>query len=1140
MPYEIIDIPLAAGLNTKAETRAMQPPGLSVCKNAQFDEIGGTQTRKPYAEILDHASNIIADIRKIVEYEDEFVAFSKGKLWSYASGDGLWTERAEHLAVDVDEHPRFVSTAEQYDCDRIEKDGVTMYCWSEDTQSGTASYVAAIDSATGAVKLSPTEIKAGATRPRLVTTTNKICLAFAVIGTPAMWFRMYDPADLSSSEASQGLSGLVAFDIIQDPNTPTRVIAAASRGTSYQISRYDETPSQVTSSNKARTTDGAISVASDAIDGDAVCVAYSAGTAVRADILNDAFTDQTINSVITAYSTTVNQISAVYDGASTCEIFCSSAEATNNTQWASQYGSVDNAGTSGTPGVLVNRCGLASKAFEHDGSVYIWVAFAQVSVGDLVAQLQNSYFLYRSDGLLVAKAVASTAGGFSVSEGYLPGVQDLGSNAWAWCGINRGIVALGQGQKGYSARSPQDVVFAFDSDEARRTAVLGKTLYISGGQLMQFDGTNLVEVGFHTYPWDTGALPNGAGTPSGTHNYFESYSWHNAKGEVERGTKVSIFDASPVNEKVDLTGSPLHITAKTGTAGEVAVEFWRQVDAAPVGAPAYLVTSKDPSATGDNGYVENAPSDLALATITDNLSDAELIKLETWPENGGLILESLAPPAASIIVATQSRLIVAGIPGYPNRVGYSKERVQGEIASFHDILLVDIPPSGGDITAIAFLGETVVAFEESAIYALDGNGLDNGGGGQNYGPPRALPADVGAVSQEAVALAPNGIIFKSSKGWYLLGYGGQAQYIGAAVADYDSDTVKAIHVMEDQHQVRILTDARILIWDWLVPAPDGTGAWSEWSVSDGVSACMFGDTYHYTNGSKVLAEQSDWSEWNGPAATLNGSIGVATTTVNLTGDVSDWPIPSALMLSRGLAVEEVKRIASRASSTQVVLGTDSTDNAHADGATAELAFFATQSGAIAVDDTTLTIAAIDEWPTTGYALLGYGTANVETVTFIKDSATTMAISPATKTHSHGDEVVGIAAESQGLDLETGWIKFAGLQGYKMVQRILVLGEYLGAHDLRIRVAYNYAETAAGPTWVDDKTITVSPTVINGPLQIEYGPQRGKCQSIKIRITAQTIGTTLSPLTEALKLTALSLRVGLRKGQYQGLPAAQRQ
>src|SRR5690606_29755431 len=105
------------------------------------------------------------------------------------------------------------------------------------------------------------------------------------------------------------------------------------------------------------------------------------------------------------------------------------------------------------------------RAFAYDGHAFVWLAFAAESGGTtgLKAQLQNTYFLYRDDGLLVAKAAANRAGGFAATSGHLPGVQALGDDRFAWCGTMRRIVPLGD-QKGYSARAPLAIEVQFDAD----------------------------------------------------------------------------------------------------------------------------------------------------------------------------------------------------------------------------------------------------------------------------------------------------------------------------------------------------------------------------------------------------------------------------------------------------------------------------------------------------------------------------------------------------------------------------------------------------------------------------------------------------------------------------------------------------
>lgn len=994
-PRQIVDIPLAGGLDTKTDEKALQPPGLTLCEDAQFDDIGGMQQRPQYQAITDAAGNTIDDIRKIVPYADQLVAFSKDKIWSYASSDGLWTDRGDYLAVKTEETGRFVTTGEQYDTDMASLLGVTLYCWAEDTiGGGTRSFVAGVDTATGAVKLSTQSILTGAVRPRLIATASKIYLFYIDQLNDIMYTRQYDPAgDLSSpSEDSVAVTLWVAYDIALSLANTEDVVVAIARNANYNMYLMDGSTGFSSATVKTGNAVSCISVSHDPTTTTRICVSRDdTTTTVESDILNSTtFADVAAATAVGTAPATILQITSAYNDSNTCSVFWSTTTTpVTSANFITEWNTTDNAGSTGSEATLVRRASIASHAFSHDGSIYLWLVFGSASDGILTAQLQNTYFLYRSDGHIAAKAVNSTAGGHATDAGALPSVTNTSGNIWEWCGIRRRIIPLGEGQKGYAAQSPQQIVFTFDHASARRTTELGAALYIAGGFISQFDGSNLVEVGFHNFPYSFGASASGSGgNPNGKYNYIQVVSWYNVKGEFERSTTATITEQTVVNEKMSFnTTLPLHITAKTGAAGEVAIEYFRQIAAAAVNAPYFLINSKDPSATGDNGYVENDPTSSLITSPDDDMDDDDLIKLEPFPENGGLTLANLPPPPATIIASTQDRVILAGIPANPHRVVYSRLRGDSEIASFNEILFVDLPPAGGPISGIDFLNETMIAFKETAIYALSNDGFDNAAGGVNYGPGRVLSSDLGAISAEGIVLTPKGLLYKSSKGWYLLNHGWQSTYVGGAVADFDDDTIVSAHSMESQHQVRIVTDSRTLMWDYLV------NEWSVWGISS-ASACMFGGLHHYVN------------------STEDGLLAQA----------------------------------------------------------------ATHSG---------------------------------------------------------------AGDLPALDVETGWIALAGHQGYKLVRGILVLGEYLAACDMRVRIAYDYAQTAAGATYVDDKTWTISPTTVNGPLQLRVGPSRPKCQAIKVRITAQAVGAASAPITAAFNLTALSLDVALKKTAV-ALPATQKQ
>ena len=874
LQWETRFVPLAAGRGGSADPRALEPPLLSRAVDVEFDDDGGVQTRHPYTNLS--TTGLGATTRRVYENGDELVAFGQTALLDYAPNAGGWLSKGTHLAIDVDELSVFGTTDDQADVDRAELGNVIVYAWTSTTAN--IVYVAAIDKATRAIVLAPTQSFNGASRPRLVALSTKILLlAKTTVGDLGVW--AIDPASPGTAIGGAATQVIAAanyndyFDAVKIPTLDSAAFAARRNPTtSYQVGTITAGLS-INQATKARTCDGPIAVSSTP-DAASLQIVRGNGTNVQGDLLvrsslADTFTAQAVG---TAAGTPINQIAAAHrsvtnGGQFRCYAFWSSQESTlGTTGWECKTNFVDTGNTLGTQSVLRLRLGVASRAFDYNGEIYVWLAFAGDSYTTGVgvplgfrAQLQNTYFLYRDDGHLASKAVWQTAGGFSFSTGRLPGVALVsGTTGYAWCGTRRRIIQLGDsavpGQKrsSYDARTPHDVTFTFDSNLARRTVRLGKTLYVSGGLICQYDGAGLWEVGTQIYPWNWSSVPGAAGAiPAGDYAYRGSMRWDNAVGERERSTTATgekITNAGA--KKIDFQIVPLHVTRK---ATAPAIEMWRTKVNPNDGDDFFLGTSIDPAvSSGDNRYLANLPTSAFTATWTDNMLDAALGDKQGNPENGAVI-ESLAPPGAKIVIASDQRLFLGAVAGDPDRVWYSKQRNDGEIAAFNDALVVAVPPGGGAMTGLALHDETLVAFRETAVYALPGDGFDNLGGGQNYGPVRAVSTDVGAVSQESIGSTPLGTVFKSRKGWYLLDGAFGLKYIGAAVADFDGEDPLAVHVVETQHQVRILTANRMLVWDYRA------NQWAEWSVSGKVHATMWAGAHVVASASAVSQQVANFA-----------------------------------------------------------------------------------------------------------------------------------------------------------------------------------------------------------------------------------------------------------------------------------------
>ncbi|HSN26168.1 MAG TPA: hypothetical protein VLT45_07775, partial [Kofleriaceae bacterium] len=104
---------LVGGLNNKADPRALEMPELARLVDGQFDELGGIQTRLPFAlqtgplDIFGGGTITGSDVRRIEKNGDELLLFTRTKLYSRNVQESKWVYCGEHLATAVDEEPAF-------------------------------------------------------------------------------------------------------------------------------------------------------------------------------------------------------------------------------------------------------------------------------------------------------------------------------------------------------------------------------------------------------------------------------------------------------------------------------------------------------------------------------------------------------------------------------------------------------------------------------------------------------------------------------------------------------------------------------------------------------------------------------------------------------------------------------------------------------------------------------------------------------------------------------------------------------------------------------------------------------------------------------------------------------------------------
>ena len=116
-------------------------------------------------------------------------------------------------------------------------------------------------------------------------------------------------------------------------------------------------------------------------------------------------------------------------------------------------------------------------------------------------------------------------------------------------------------------------------------------------------------------------------------------------------------------------------------------------------------------------------------------------------------------------------------------------------------------------------------------------------------------------------------------------------------------------------------------------------------------------------------------------------------------------------------------------------------------------------------------------------------------------------------------VIDVSAANITMQAVTGWMNFAGLQGYQRVWRALFTGDYSDIHTLLVDVGYDYKPTYADAFSLASANIMAGSSVYDG--QVTLHQSFSKSVRLKLRASSSA-GDTTGPMS----LTGLSFEVGI--------------
>lgn len=747
--------------------------------------------------------------------QNELLMFSSGTLRSYSTAGQGWSQRGFVSPLGVSVERVLSNTAEQTMVDCARAEGIEVVAW-KDSRGGVRASV--IDTTTGTTLQSDVLIDSDGDRPRCATLDGFIFI-FYVTSTPALRAVRLVPAEPMTFQTSVTVATDLEptsrrYDVVQFPYSGSQRLLAVYPNTTTTVRTMFLT-SYLGSSGPATSVPATNVIGLD----------VSASPSQDRAVLN--MVSSTEGALISAWDTlltplldadnvlTVESISSI--GAAPVSVTCA-VEEVGNARYARVFYETSasiaadrtvrqcvvnlGAATVGTPSVFSRSTGLSTKAFiERSGSSGSWVGLVHES------PLQPTYFLARSDGHIGGRWLYTTAAGLPPSgSAHLPRPQRDAQTWRVGCGVQDYLPDLTGSQRASRGAARADLDFG--AVHVYQSAQLGDNLHVAGGILSDYDGVSCFEHGFLLFPEaPTFTSGSGGSITTGTRLYRAVYEWTDARGQLHRSAPspaVSVTNGATFTA-VTASVPTMRLTARTAADGrsEANVCLYRTEDN---GTLYYKVGTGTNSTTTDR------------VSIVDTTADGtSLISRQPLYTNGGVPAEH-APEAASIVVAGKNRLFMAGLSSDPNTIVYSQPREPLLATGFPDQFSIRVPSEGGPITALHVLDDQVLAFKADRVFRFSGDGPDGAGRVESaFTQPQLVSTDVGCEDPQTIVQVPQGLMFRSAKGIYLMDRGLTVSYVGAAVEAFNDREVSSGVLVPGRNLIRLTTtEGPTLSYDYLL------------------------------------------------------------------------------------------------------------------------------------------------------------------------------------------------------------------------------------------------------------------------------------------------------------------------------------
>lgn len=851
-----IAINFSQGIDTKTDPKQVQVGKFLALQNSVFDKAGGLVKRNGYPNITSLPN---AEQTTLTTLNDNLIA-TGSNLYAFSQDTDQWLNQGIVQPVQLTTQSMVRSSTSQTSPDTaIAPSGLTCLVYMD---SGS-SYYQVSDSSTGQQIVARQSLPATATNPRVLLLDRYFIITFiaTVSGIPHLQYVAVPISVPTSPLPAADISATVyslttGYDVYVTGNT----LYAGWRATVSTVKLVSMSQTLIVSSAVTMTSHAAdlMSVTAEITDTQNVVWitfwdstsedGYTAAYSNTSNFLIQTLAPtQIINNTVINEITSVSQdglLTVLYENNNTYS-FAPNAKTDYITKLTvTQLGVV-----SGST-VILRSVGLASKLFidPNSDAIYVIVTYGETN--------QPTYFLIDSTGNIYMRLAYSNGGGYEPTQ-VLPTVSLVSDTFYVpylikdfLASVNKGTsLPTGTPVNGIYTQTGINLAKFLINIETQYSSEIAGALHLTGGQLWEYDGARPVEHGFHVWPENIAiTTATGAGSiTAGTYYYVFTYEWTDNQGNLHRSApSIPVKQVTTTSSSTNTINVPtLRLTYKL-TPNPVRIVGYRWSVAQQV---YYQFTSLTSPAI-NNPAVDSV-------TITDTASDLSILGQTLLYTTGGVVENIAAPPSIDSALF-KNRLFLIDAENQ-NLLWFSKQVIQNTPVEMSDLLTIYVAPtsgaqgSTGPMTAIGAMDDKLIIFKRDAIYYLTGTGPDNTGANNDFTDPIFITSAVGCANPSSVVLMPNGLMFQSDKGIWLLGRDLSTNYIGAAVEQYNSDTVMSAQAIPGTNQVRFVLDSNItLVYDYYY------GQWGTFSNIFAISATLYQGMHAYLNSyGKVFQETAN-------------------------------------------------------------------------------------------------------------------------------------------------------------------------------------------------------------------------------------------------------------------------------------------